>query len=139
MNSSKLATSEVGQLFGQVSTCRVSRHLSQVLTPLWDLPRQDVISPNESTTITKESKNGCYSPWCERGFISGVVFILFSFVFFKFPCSTDTSMSFNPVLSAELLREHEWNVQSKNVIRERAQTSGSFRGSCKGDEDERNT
>ena len=40
---------------------------------------------------------------------------LFSILFFKFPYSANTtcSMSFNPVLFAELLRKHEWNVQSK--------------------------
>ena len=59
-------------------------------------------------------------------------------MFFKFPYNANTtcSMSFNPVLFAELLRKHEWDVQSKNVIRQ-AQTTGSVRGSCKGDKDER--
>ena len=71
------------------------------------------------------------------------IYYLFSFVFFKYPytctCSANTtcSMSFNPVLFAELLRKYEWNVQSNNVIRQ-ARTTGSVRGSCKGDEDERN-
>ena len=74
--------------------------------------------------------------WC-------CIYYLFSFVFFKYPytctCSANTtcSMSFNPVLFAELLRKYDWNVQSNNVIRQ-ARTTGSVRGSGKGDEDERN-
>ena len=56
VNSSKLAASEVCQPFGQVSTCQ---YVGQLLTPLWYLPRKDAISPNESETTTKESKNGC--------------------------------------------------------------------------------
>ena len=74
--------------------------------------------------------------WC-------CIYYLFSLVFFKYPytctCSVNTtcSMSFNPVLFAELLRKYERNVQSNNVIRQ-AQTTGSVRGSCKGDEAERN-
>ena len=85
VNCSKLPASEVGQLFCQVSTCRyVGRLLGQLLTPQWCLPRQDVISPSESATTTKESKNACHGVcawlhfWC-------CIYYLFSFVFFKYP------------------------------------------------------
>ena len=46
-------------------------------------------------------------------------------------------MSFKPVLFAEMLRKYDWNAKSNNVIGQ-AQATGSVRGSCQGDEDEKN-
>ena len=93
--------------------------------------------------ITKESKKmaAISHGMCVVSFFLVLYLFLFLFVFsekivfFQFLCNT--SMSFNPALFAELLRKHEafWNSPIKNVLGQ-TQTTGSVRGSCKGDEDQ---